>query len=182
MKGLEHLEKIDFPVVFMPNHVSYLDGFVVIAALPRRVRRRLAFAAANDMLYRHYWYLVKPAELLFNTFPFPRKEKENIRLGLEYMGRQLDTKFSVVVFPEGAMSVDAKLLPLKKGAGLIGVEMGEYVIPVKIEGSEIVLPYAKVIPRRRATVTVTFGKPIRFARDTSYDDATKKIEEAMRGM
>jgi len=182
IEGLEHLENIDHPVVFMPNHVSYLDALVLVAAIPKKIRKRLAFAAANDMLYRDYWYLVFLAEFFFNTFPFPRKEKENIKLGLDYMGRLLDKNCSIAIFPEGAMSVDAKLLPLKRGAGLIAIEMHASIIPVKLEGTEIVLPYAKMIPRKRATVTVKFGKPLNFEPNDSYIKATEIIEKALRDL
>ena len=67
----------------MPNHLCYFDSVILVAALPRKVGRSVAFAAANDVLYGNYRWFAGPAELLFNAFPFPRKEGENIKLGLD---------------------------------------------------------------------------------------------------
>ena len=182
VEGLEHLKDIKLPVVFMPNHISYVDPLCLSMALPKKIRKKMSFAAANDVLYGDYKHTAFLAELLFNTFPFPREEHENIKLGLDYMGKMLDGDFSVAVFPEGKMSLDGKLLPLKQGAGLVAVEMDAFVVPVKIEGSANVVPYAKFIPRRRGVVTVKFGKPLKFGRGDSYIKATEVIEEALRGL
>jgi long-chain acyl-CoA synthetase len=182
VEGLENLKDLDLPIVLMPNHTSYLDVFILIKSLPRRVRSKFAIAAANDVLYGYFKRVAPIGELLFNTFPFPRKEHENIRLGLDYMGKLLDDKHSIIVYPEGKISLDGKLLPLKRGAGLIAVEMGAVVVPVIIEGSNDILPYAKMVPRKRGTVRIVFGKPQKFKIGDSYIDATDKIEDLMRGM
>ena len=117
------------------------------------------------------------AELLFNTFPFPRKEKESIKTGLEYIGRLLDNEWSVVIYPEGQMSKTGELLPFKRGTGLVAVEMGVPVVPIKIVGSRNIVPYSKFLPRQRGSVTVTFGKPLTFSKKDSYVQTTEKIEK-----
>jgi len=179
--GLENIKNGTGQFIFMPNHTSYLDSLVFIAALPRHIRKRVAFAAANDALYEDFSSLVWFAELYFNTFPFPRKEHENIKLGLDYMGRLLDQNCSITIFPEGKMTTDGKLVPLKRGAGLIAVEMGVSVIPVIIKGANEVLPYAEMVPRKfRGLVTVTFGKPLVYKKTDSYVQATQEIHDAMQ--
>lgn len=180
VKGIENLNGLSLPVVFMPNHLSYFDPMILVAALPRKVGRHVAFAAANDMLYGSYRWFAGFAELLLNAFPFPRREGENVKLGLDYMGRILDEDFSVGVFPEGKVSETGELLPLKKGAGLVAIEMRVPVVPVYIEGSQEVFPYFTLFPRKRGTVTVTFGKPIMFKPTESYVAATEQIEEALK--
>ncbi|MCK4517571.1 1-acyl-sn-glycerol-3-phosphate acyltransferase, partial [Candidatus Babeliales bacterium] len=180
--GLEKLKGISLPVVFVPNHTSYIDPFIVAMALPRSFRRRLAFAAANDVLYGEYRHFSQVAEFFFQSFPFPRKEGENIKLGLDYMGQLIDKNLSITIFPEGKTSESGELLPLKRGAGLVAVEMDVLVVPVTITGANVVVPYDKFLPRRRGTVTVTFGKPMKFKRTDSYVRATDRIQEAMRGL
>ena len=183
--GLEHLKNIKLPVVFMPNHSSYIDPFILLKALPKNIRSHISFAAANDVLYQEYRSIAPLGELFFNAFPFPRKEDENIKRGLDYMGRMLDDNYSVVVYPEGKISVDGMLQPLKKGAGLIAVEMDAFVVPVIVKGSNDILPYEKMVPRRRGVAKVVFGEPIKFSyakSSESYDEATKKIESAMLSM
>lgn len=180
VEGGENLRDLPLPLIFMPNHISYLDFLVVLMALPPHMRSKIAFAAARDVLFGEYSYFSRWGELFFNAFPFPRQEHENIKAGLEYVGQLLDKNWSIMVFPEGRVSVDAKFQSLKRGAGLIAVEMGTPVVPVFIRGTEQVMPYEKFFPRRRGVVTVKFGKPMRFKRSDSYIEATEKLEEVMR--
>ena len=180
VEGREHLKGIKGPIVFMSNHLSYADPVVVAMALPARVRYRMAFAAAHDMLYEEYKGFALIGEFMLNAFSFPRKEHENIKVGLDSMGRLLDKNFHIIIYPEGKISEDGDLLPFKKGAGLVGIEMGVPVVPIKIVGTNIVLPYGKLMPKKRATVTVKFGKPLIFKKSDSYNDATKRLEAAMK--
>ncbi len=182
IEGRENLGGLTLPAIFMPNHLSYLDSLVLVMALPGRIRKRIAIAAAKDMLYEHYKSIAWLIELWFNSFPFPRREREDIRDGLDYMGRLLDRNFSVIVYPEGKMSTSGKLEPLKRGAGLVAVEMDSLIVPVKIEGTNVILPPGKIVPRRMGEVKVTFGKPLKFGHRDSYIQATDEIEQAFRGM
>lgn len=182
VNGSHHLKDLPLPALFMPNHLSYLDHVAVARAMPYKIRRKVAFAAAVDVLYEQYKSIAWLAEPLFNSFRFPRKETESIQFGLEYAGRRLDQGYSVVVYPEGKMSLDGKLLPLKRGAGLLATEMDVYTVPVKIEGTSRIIPYAKHFPRRFGTVTVTFGKPLKFKRTDSTIETTEKIQNIMKSM
>lgn len=182
VKGTEHLKKLPLPVIFMPNHITYLDSIVVTMALPLHIRRKLAFAAARDVLYEELGHFALLGELFYNSFPFPRKEHENIKTGLTSMGTLLDQGFSVVVYPEGTMSKTGHLLPLKPGAGLIGVTMHATVIPMKIIGLQEVVPYGKFFPRRRGTVTVVFGAPIICKITDQHTAVTEKIAAALKSL
>ena len=85
----------------------------------------------------------------------------------------------VTVFPEGKISVDGNLLPFKLGSGIIATSMGAQVIPVKIEGIQDIFPYNKIIPRKRATVTIKFGKPLKFKRSDSYELTRQKMQDEL---
>lgn len=180
--GLENLDNLLLPAVFMPSHISYLDSLALIMALPSAIRHRVAFAAAKDMVYERYKSIAWLIELWFNSFPFPRREHENIKAGLDSMGRLLDDRWSIVVYPEGRMSIDAKLQPLKRGAGLIAVEIDAPIVPVYIRGTDQIMPYGKILPRKRASVMVIFGKPMKFERSDSYIEATEKLQETLRNL
>ncbi len=175
IEGLENLNGIKAPVIFMPNHVSLIDPLIVSVALPRAFRRRLSFAAAYDVLYQEYSYVRWLAELFFNAFPFPRREQEHVTTGLLNIGTMLDAGYSVVVFPEGQVSKDGRLQPLKRGAGLVAVEMGCAVVPVSLKGIEKLVPSDCFFPRKRGVVTITFGKPLVLKKTDSYDNAVSEI-------
>ncbi|MCG3148507.1 MAG: 2-succinylbenzoate--CoA ligase [Verrucomicrobiae bacterium] len=178
VEGAENVRKTELPAVFMANHLSFFDALAFLLALPAELRQRISFAAARDVVYGEFRYLAWLAELVFNCFAFPRKEGENIKAGLDSMGRLLDRGYSVMIFPEGQISVTGEFQPLKRGTGLVAVDMKAPIIPVRIIGTDKVLPLGKFIPRR-GPVTVRFGKPMRFTGE-SHENATTMVEQALR--
>ncbi len=178
--GTEHLKDLTGPVIFMPNHRSFLDAPLVARALPEPLRRRLAIAAGTPTLYIEYRWFVPIAELAFNTYPFPTQTGENIKPALDYTGRLLDDGWNVLVFPEGQLNrTDRPMQALKGGAGVLAVEMQVPVVPMVILGSEKILPPDTGLPRRRGIVTIRFGQPIRLGPNESYAEGTGKIEAAI---
>jgi long-chain acyl-CoA synthetase len=178
IEGEENLENLKLPAVFMMNHISYVDVMIALRVLPGHIRKRIALGAAVDVFYQ-YRILAPLAEFLFNVFPLPRKEYENIKPGLERLGKILDKKYSVLIYPEGKISLDGKLQPLKQGAGLIASEMSAPVVPFVALGVPDLIEKYTLIPKKRGTITVRFGKPIEIALGTPYEEATKIIETAM---
>jgi long-chain acyl-CoA synthetase len=175
VEGKENLKNLPLPAIFMPNHLSYLDSVVILMALPFWIRKKSAIAAAQDVLYVAYKSWAGTAEIFFNAFPFPRQEEENVKFGLEYVGKLLDRGQSVIIYPEGKISLSGELEPLKRGAGLIAVGMEACIVPVQISGTQKILPFGRYFPQKRDTVRIVFGKPIRFKRSDSYIEATEKI-------
>jgi long-chain acyl-CoA synthetase len=183
VEGLENVANLQGPVILMANHRSFLDSAVITFVLPTRLHSRLGIAAATEVLYRKYRWAVPFGELALNSFPFPTGVYENIRPGLDYVGRLLDDGWSVLIFPEGGMNrSDRALQSLKGGAGVIAVEMGVPIVPVAIAGTEKIMPPDKVLPRSRGTVTVRFGQPLRGVADERYEAATARIEAALRAL
>lgn len=80
---------------------------------------------------------------------------------------------SVVFFPEGTRSRNANLLPFKKGAFRLAVELQLPILPVTIIGSRNILPNGG-LNLRPGTASLTFGAPIS-TRGHSSDDLTSLI-------
>jgi long-chain acyl-CoA synthetase len=180
VEGLEHLKNIEEPVIFMPNHISYVDPLALYMALPFKTKQKLAFMAAADVLYGEFTYVAWLAELFFNSVMLNRKEGQNIKVGLDYIGKLLDKNYSVVFFPEGKVSVDGSFQELQKGPGLLAVEMRVPIIPVRIIGSDKVVPPFKIFPRKMfGKVKIIFGKPLYFKMSDSHEDALRTIEVKM---
>src|SRR5262249_3184081 len=121
-RGLEHLEGLRGPAIFIANHTSNLDTPAILAAMPAKWRRRVAVAAAAD-----YWFapdqgltgrLAGPlAALLYNAFPFSRTDA--VEASLRYLGELVDDGWSILLYPEGGRSDTGQMCPFKKGIGLI---------------------------------------------------------------
>ena len=181
VSGLEHLRDLQGPVFFLPNHLSAIDGGVVLEALPARFRSATAIAAATDVFYEHTAIrrYSRLAELLFNVYPFDREKQ--VKSSLQYTGRLMDRGYSIMLFTEGRMSQDGKLQEIRAGAGLVAVEMGAPVVPVALTGTAGVVPVnvEKVVRPRRGKVRILFGEPMRFAPGTPYEEAASQIRRAI---
>jgi long-chain acyl-CoA synthetase len=181
IEGTAHVADLQGPVIFMANHRSYLDSAVATFAIPAHLRTRLGIAAATEVLYRQYAWAVPLGELSLNAFPFPTGVNENIRPGLDYIGRMLDDAWNVLIFPEGRMNrTDEPLQDLKGGTGVIAVEMGVPIVPMAIHGTERIMPPGTVVPRSRAEVAIRFGQALRFGPEDGYDVGTARIQAALR--
>lgn len=182
VKGLENLKNLKLPVIFMPNHISYVDPIVLHMALPKKLKDKISFAAARDVLYQQYKFLSYLIEIAFNSFAIQRGEQENIKQGLDNIGQMLDLGYSVVLFPEGRMSKTGELLDLRRGAGLIATEMDAWIVPVKIIGSNDVMPYDNSFFVKKDIVTVIFGKPMKFKQSDSYSLAIDELSKALKNL
>ena len=190
--GREHLDRIDAPVIFAANHQSHMDTPVIMAALPPRLRYRLATAMAKEFFKAHFfpadfgrrawltnsinYYL---ASLFFNAFPLPQREA-GARQTLRYIGEVLEDGFSVLIFPEGRRSEHGEIDRFRPGIGMIGARLGAAVVPVRIEGLDKVLHHSWKMAKPGA-VRVAFGAPLRLVGE-DYESLARQVEEAVRGL
>jgi long-chain acyl-CoA synthetase len=70
--------------------------------------------------------------------------------------------------------------PFKSGTGLLAVETGVPVLPMRIDVLRPGFYEGKWLPHPRARVRVSIGEPVSFPQGTSYAEATAKLEEAVR--
>jgi long-chain acyl-CoA synthetase len=160
VRGAAHLRGLSLPALFVANHASHLDTPSVLRALPPRIRRRVAVAAAADYFYRNRW-IGGALSLLWNTFPFCREGP--VRASLAYCGELIDAGWSILLYPEGTRSATGELQPFKSGIGLLARELQVPVVPIAIEGTYRVLPKGGRRPHA-GPVTVRIGRPVIVAR------------------
>jgi len=188
--GPEHLDAVRGPVIFAANHQSHMDTPVVMAALPPRLRYRVAPAMAKEFFKAHFfprehgrrewftnslnYYL---AALFFNAFPLPQREA-GARQTLRYIGDVLGDGFSVLIFPEGRRSETGEIAPFRPGIGMIGSRLEVPVVPVRIEGLDKVL-HPSWRMARPGRVRVAFGAPMRLEGE-DYEALARQVEEAVR--
>jgi long-chain acyl-CoA synthetase len=176
--GREALDGLEGPVLFAANHVSHFDTVLLLRALPRRWRARTAVAAARDYFFKQPRGGVG-ARLAFNAFPISRTA--SLWPPLEQLRFLAERGWSVLLFPEGTRSPTGELSPFKGGIGVLAVELGLPVVPIRTEGLAAVLPKGSRRPRR-GPCQVRFGPPLRFDRETTHAEATAAIEAAVRAL
>ncbi len=175
--GASRIEGLEGPVLFAANHCLRLDNGLIIKAMPPRHRKRLSIAAWEELWSNPAYRITHP--LLGNAFPFSKEGA--VRASLENMGRILDDGWSVLIYPEGELTVGGPMQPFRGGTGLVAVESGIPVVPLKLDILKIGSPTG--FPMfSRGDVEVRFGPPINFPRGTTYEQATARLEEAVRAL
>src|SRR4029077_18546695 len=166
IEGREHLRNLSGPVIFAANHQSHFDVPVILAALPGRVRARVAPAMAKEFFKAHFfpekyawqerltnsfnYYL---AAFYFNAFPLPQREA-GARHTLKYIGELTGNGWSVLIFPEGVRSETDEITTFRGGIGMIASRLEVPVIPVHMEGvNRILHPRWKMARPGRVRVT-----------------------------
>src|SRR5438094_364771 len=184
--GTEKLEGLRGPVMFAPNHCLHWDNGIILTSIPVAWRWKLAVAAAADDVFGNKLNGIFSA-ILANAFPLAREGA--IRRSLELLGARLDRKFSVLIYPEGKLTIGGPMQPFKSGTGLIAVEGRTPVVPMKLKiGNVSILDHIdrKWEPFRvngwRGHVEVVFGDPLYFAAGTSPAEATAKLQAAVAAL
>jgi long-chain acyl-CoA synthetase len=174
IRGRENLRGVRGPVVVVANHTTRSDIAFIQAALPLRLRHRLAVSmeaerlramrnpSAELNLFGRWLERVKYALVvaLFNVFPLP--QQSGFRESFQFAGELVDRGYSVVVFPEGQLTRDGQIGSFRAGIGLLVNGVRLPVVPIRVEGL-FALKQARKRWARPGTIKVTVGPPVQFA-------------------
>ena len=130
VRGLENLPA--GACILAPNHCSYLDPFVLIAALPPEVRFAVKGECREQRLFGPV--LVRAGHVLLD-----RLQADRALAGLDAVAAVLRGGAPVVLFPEGTFSREVGLRPFKLGAFRLACETGLPVVPVALRGTRSAL-------------------------------------------
>lgn len=185
--GRENLRGAKGPLLVISNHFGYVDPAYVIAALPMRLRHRLAVAMDGELLeimrtppegtpfferilLQMQWFLVVS---LFNVFPLP--QRAGFRKSFAFAGDLVDRGWSVLVFPEGVRSQTGLMNPFRAGIGLLAMRLRVPVVPMRLDG----LFGRKVQGKHWAppgSIRVAIGAPVEFEETARPAEITRELE------
>jgi long-chain acyl-CoA synthetase len=180
VSGLERLKEEDGPYLLTPNHCLHLDNGIILTRLPVALRWHLAVAAAADTIYENP---IKGAlaSILANAFPLQREG--GVRKSLELLGSRMDKGYNILIYPEGKLTVGGPLQPFKAGAGLIAVEGGSPIVPVKLKIHRMSIIDRRRLPSAlRGDVELVIGEPIWFDSTMDHSAATTQLEAAVAAL
>jgi long-chain acyl-CoA synthetase len=154
VEGLENLIDSE-PVVFVPNHVSYLDPPVLAVALGQQRMRQTYWAGWTGVMTTHWWN--RALSRLAQVVPI---DPDNALVSSVAFGAAaLKLHKNLVWFPEGGVSPNGQLQAFKPGVGWLLEHSHTIAVPVAIIGTERALPPGRAWPVR-GEVRVKFGGPV----------------------
>lgn len=144
--------------VYYANHTSHLDVVLVWSALPHQVRELTRPVAAKD-----YWsatWLRRHIAGIYNALLIDRKEIKVHQSPIDLMIREMGSKFSVIIFPEGGRRSEEGVGEFKSGLYYLAKKRPDLeLIPVYIENMNRILPRGEFLPVPLLSC-LTFGPPI----------------------
>ena len=177
--GREKFKNVKGPCIVVANHTSHMDGLVLNAALPQRIRWNCYSGAAADRwfvkgrkeLVMQPWY----QSLAMGSFPIQRGGGSK---ALDYPRWLLDRGCNLIIFPEGTRSTSRSMAKFRHGVSILALEKKVPVVPVFLTGLAAIRPKGQ----REATPGPAGAyvlDPIHFPEGTSVPDATRRIYDAM---
>jgi long-chain acyl-CoA synthetase len=188
--GRDNLHGVNGPVLVVSNHIADVDVGFILAAMPERLRHKLATAAGGEALEalrtppssrnffirtfdRIEWFF---GVALLNLFPLPRDA--GFRGSFAYAGESVDRGYSILVFPEGHHTTDGKMRPFRAGVGLLVNDLSIPVVPMRIDGLYEV-KHAGKRTARPYQIKVRIGSPIKFKADTDPQEIADQLRSAI---
>jgi long-chain acyl-CoA synthetase len=185
---IEGMDKIPEkgPVLLCPNHQSYIDPIVIVAALPGWVLDGLLLTGFSELFKEApLSWIVRPLRVI----PIGSADTFGDSLQLTYDG--LRRGMALLLFPEGRRTPTGNIMPARMGVGILSVEAKVPIIPILIEGASNTL--SPLHPGFKfAKVNIVVGDPIEPPRQTDHSrvlyhevcvrwkDAVEKLENQFR--
>ena len=164
VNGIENLPEKTKNCVFVSNHASYLDGYLITAVLDRS----FSFIAKAELMTNSIVHvLLKRIGTMFvERFDQQKGIKDAQAIADKGMGKR-----SLFFFPEGTFMRMPGLLPFRMGAFETAARTGLPIVPLAIRGTRSILRADSWFPRH-GVISVTFGRPISPEINSSDDQDT----------
>jgi 1-acyl-sn-glycerol-3-phosphate acyltransferase len=148
--GLENILR-GKPQIFMSNHQSDFDIFIVLAYIPVQFRwiakKELFRIPAFGKAMRNAGYI-----------EMDRQNHGKALKSLEIAAQKIREGKSVMSFPEGTRSQDGRIKTFKQGMFHLALQAGVPIIPISIIGASEIMPKRSLVVHP-GKITMIIGKP-----------------------
>lgn len=151
VEGLDRLPP-NQPVVYVSNHQSWVDIWIILAGLPGTIR----FVFKKELLKVPF---LGPAIHAMGHVSIDRGNRGSAFASYDRAAATIRTGVSAVVFAEGTRSRDGKLHPFKKGPFVLAIAAQVPVVPIVCLETYQRLPRRSIAPRPGPAI-LRIGEPI----------------------
>jgi len=174
--GLDNLDGLRPPVMFISNHSSHLDATLILTTLPPKWRNKTAAAAAKDYFFDVWWRSAFTA-LVYGGFPIERGGGERATAKARELVRE---GWNLIVFPEGTRSADGWVQRFRHGTARLAIEMDLPVVPIAIVGAYAAMPRGRSWPKPgRPPIRVRYGRPLLPAEGETHQELSLRMQHAI---
>jgi 1-acyl-sn-glycerol-3-phosphate acyltransferase len=176
VEGLDNLDDVQPPVMFVANHASHMDTPLILCSLPKPWRERTAVAAAADYFFDVWWRAASTA-LVFNTFPI---ERTGGKRATDTARRLVSEGWSLLVYPEGTRSKDGWMGRWRHGAARLSIEYGIPAVPIALRGTYSAMPRGRSWPLKgRLPISVRVGPPLYPEEGEDFRSLSRRMQHAL---
>jgi long-chain acyl-CoA synthetase len=172
----------DRQVIFAPTHGSFLDPFVLAAALSRARLANTFWVGDAGLAFGNP--LSRQVSRLAQALPLDAER--GFISGVAMAAAVLARGHDLIWFPEGQRSRSLELQEFRPGIGLLLRRFPVPVVPIAIRGAHEAYPPGRVLPRILPwprPVAVAFGEPLHPAeleRQGEGERAERRIADALQ--
>jgi 1-acyl-sn-glycerol-3-phosphate acyltransferase len=143
--------------VIAANHQTYLDPWMVLSRIPTSIWKKIGTPRAL-VANRFFEYPIL-GSYLRSMGSFPAKAHRTDPYGLEYANRLLERGQSIVIFPEGRITLHRQN-PARHGVMVLAQRPNVRIIPMHFEWAR---------PRSKAKFDLGVGKPFDGSKMTAQE-------------
>jgi 1-acyl-sn-glycerol-3-phosphate acyltransferase len=163
------------PAIIASNHSSNLDPPLLCLSYPGYI----CWMGKEEIMKAPLigWYLKKVGGF---TVRRGKADREAIRRARELLGQG----YLIGMFPEGSRQREGRLGEAQAGVGLLALEPGVPVIPVRMRGNEQIVRGKRP---HRPRISITVGKPVDLeitgmSKSKAAHEASRRIMEAIAAL
>jgi 1-acyl-sn-glycerol-3-phosphate acyltransferase len=157
--------------IFMSNHQSGFDIFVLLAYIPRY----FCWIAKKELFRVPFFGL---ALRRTGAIEIDRQNAVRAMRSIDDAAKKIQEGKSVMTFPEGTRSIDGHIQPFKKGVFHLALKSGVPIVPITIIGSREIMP-KKSLRVTPGKVTLIIHPPV-FVTDYCEDTIDELIERVKK--
>ncbi len=171
VEGVENIPQ-EKGCIIASNHRSNLDPFVLNVISPRPI----LFMAKQELFQVPLlgWFIKKAGAI-----PVKRNRRD---IGALKKAIELIKEGQCIgIFPEGRRAEPGQFRKPQSGVGLLVARTQAPVVPVRIEGTDIVYPVGSKIPKAgKSSIKIKIGKPLKIEESDNYQQISEHIMEKIK--